>query len=117
MRWLTLGMLIFCISCANEEVPDNVLAQEEMTLLLKDLYIMDGVIQESRGANMKQRHLVRDQLHEGLLQRYGLNRDEFMKSYNYYLNQPGKMDSMHTDIISLLDEQLSDEREKRYHID
>ncbi len=89
-RWLSLGIIsvgIFLFSCSNEKIPEEVIGIEQMTDILKDLFIIDGVVQNGR-LSLKERAIVRDQLQAGILNKYELEREEFLKSYNFLSGSP-----------------------------
>lgn len=103
--FILIGMFV---GCANEKIPDDILSRQEMGEIIQDLFVVDAVVQNGR-YTLLEREKIRDQLQAGVLDKYEMSIEEFLKSYDYYIEHPALLDSVHTDIIR----RLNEETEKR----
>lgn len=106
---LGISVMVSCLSgCAVDKMPDDIIGRQKMGEIISDFFVVDAVVQNGRHT-LLEREKIRDQLQAGVLDKYELSIEEFLKSYDYYIDHPELLDSVHTDIIR----RLNEETEKR----
>lgn len=94
-RWailfFTSCFLFFVIGCTNKnKIPSDVLPREEMEKVLWDMIQADRfstqfLLKDSATKNVK---LETFKMYEKVFQLHKISRDEFVRSYKYYLQRP-----------------------------
>ncbi len=91
MRWVFGWMILLLLACSKSDVPKDVLPPEKMKVVLFDVIRADefttNFIANDSSANLKKSRSV---LYDKVFRLHKTDKSTFYKSYNYYLNQPGK---------------------------
>ena len=91
MRCITIAMLIFFIACTNnDKIPEGIIGKEKMEgilwdMILADRYSSQFLLKDSARRDVKEETLV---LYEQVFQVNKVTKEEFIKSYKYYLSRP-----------------------------
>ena len=93
MRWLILtGILVFFIyiGCTNQyKVPDDILPKDKMEKVLWDMIVADrysaAILAKDSTKNIKEETF---KLYEQGFSVHKISRQEFIKSFKYYLKRP-----------------------------
>ena len=95
MRWMAIGiMLIVMIACTDEKkVPRGIIPYAKMEKVMWDMVRADRYISGyimSRRDSLIATNNKRDAaiFYERVFNLHGITRDEFLKSYKYYLGRP-----------------------------
>ncbi|MEZ4827066.1 MAG: DUF4296 domain-containing protein [Bacteroidia bacterium] len=110
--WLIAG-LIFFIGCAENEMPEGILSEQKMQAVLADIHVMEG----AGDANIRQiiaRKNFREDMHDEIMKKNGISRDQFFKSYEYYINHPAQLDSIYYRMIKEYDAKMENSYDKSY---
>jgi hypothetical protein len=91
MRCFITATLIFFASCSNnDKIPDGIIGKEKMEGILWDMIQADRfstqfLVKDSAKIDVKKETFV---LYEQVFQINKVTKDEFIKSYKYYLSRP-----------------------------
>lgn len=95
MRFLIFFFLFFlCISCVNnDKVPQGVIVRDSMPRILWDVIVADQfskqfILKDSAKINTR---LETMKLYQQVFQVHHITRDEFEKSYQFYVSRPDLM--------------------------
>lgn len=96
MRWLpALTLAIVFLSCTSDKLPKGILPEDKMQavfwdFMMADVYTMDELVKDS--SKVKDNENVK--LQQAIFHQHHVTKEEFYKSYNYYISHPGKMTIM-----------------------
>lgn len=78
------------LSCSGKgKIPGNIIAPVQMKSILKDLFIVDAVNAERVNKETTLKIMDENKVYfEKVLQLHQISREQFEKSYNYYMNHP-----------------------------
>jgi hypothetical protein len=89
------GIVLLCVlalaGCGGgNKIPDDIIAREKMEKVLWDMMIADRYSAQFLAKDSASRDVKKEtfQLYESVFQTHGIRRDEFIKSFKYYLNRP-----------------------------
>jgi hypothetical protein len=100
-----LFVLLALAACEQTGKPGNILPQEEMVPVIKDLEIAyAGVDQTVK--DPKQRQEKYEEMNSLVLRKYKLEKDQFFTSYQWYESQPVLLDSIFKQVIKELNVDL-----------
>ncbi|MEO0896892.1 MAG: DUF4296 domain-containing protein [Bacteroidota bacterium] len=98
-----MGLSIGICGCDEEEsIPKDAIPFEQMEEILLEFHIAEAIAGKKGGA-MIQRHIMREDLHVEVLEKFGLDKETFFRSYEYYLLSPSVLDSLYGNIVDSLD--------------
>ncbi|MBP9187768.1 MAG: DUF4296 domain-containing protein [Bacteroidia bacterium] len=96
-------------SCGNNtknEMPVNLLSQQQMEAVLYDMHLAEGLLSvEPSSADSTARRALG--LYDLIYKKHQTNKQQFKESYMYYTNNPKLLDSVYTRIIERLSLQES----------
>ena len=108
-RWglvlVLFGGLLGLPAC-EEASGVGVMTEEEMVPVLKDLHIAYAGV-DVTVRNPKQRPEKYKEMNDLIIQKHGIDRQNFYDSYEYYQSQPALMDSIYQKVIDGLNSELS----------
>ncbi|MEM7370707.1 MAG: DUF4296 domain-containing protein [Bacteroidota bacterium] len=78
-----------------------ILDREKMTTVLLEYHLADAIV-DNKGGPLVQRNIHREEIMDEILDKEGVNREIFYKSYQYYLIMPAQFDSIYVDILDRL---------------
>ena len=109
---LSLLLTFALAACSGEDVPPDVLSVREMVPVMKDMQIayagVDVTVQKP-----DQRQAKYDEMNRLVLDKYGIEKDRFFSSYQYYQERPVLMDSSYMKIIEELSTEIVPLQEKK----
>ena len=89
--YLVIICLLFSVACTDpEKVPKDIIPKEKMEKVLWDMMLADRysaqfLVKDTPRINLKQETF---KLYDEVFQIHKINKDQFIKSYKYYLNRP-----------------------------
>ncbi len=98
-----LMFVLVATACINKNsVPNNIIKQEKMQKIMMDLLLADAVNSElsSRDTNFKLTAQNKYRF-EQIFKNYQISKDQFYKSYNYYLSHPDIFKPITDSIVSI----------------
>lgn len=103
---LLAGVLV---SCRGDEVPEDVMGEERMASFLQEAYLIEGFYAVE--SNFHYDTLQPEMLgaYDSLLSRYGLSREEFEQSVDWYTAHPKVYKRVHDTVLARLDRELAAE--------
>ncbi len=112
--YLTLSViLLFLLGCegGEREVPEDKIRPERMEEILLDFHVAEAISGKG-GGPVSRRSMLREDLQIEILERYGLDKETFFDSYQYYLEHPVLLDSIYSRLIRTLEERSDEEEAK-----
>lgn len=99
-----------CTRKIDKEIdpPENLIPMDEMVDLIVDMRIYDAIIktkQQMPGSNV---NYYRYFLHNSIMEKYDITREQFETSFNYYLVDINVMDEIYADAITKLSKMKSE---------
>lgn len=109
IRPLALVLLMACIACTDsQQIPEGMIGKEKMERIMWDMLQADRYVnlyitpnKDSTAEKEKEAAIF----YERVFQMHGISRDEFLKSYKFYLSRP--------DITKTIFDSISSRAEKR----
>lgn len=114
MKRKIAGIFLFSllIACGEaDRVPRGVIAKEKMSAILFDMNLADTYGREpmdNRPLTDSIRDLNVKTYYAQVLQIHKISKDEFLKSYKYYENNPGKMDEVYVLMQDLVNQRKTE---------
>jgi hypothetical protein len=114
-RSIALCLLIFfCISCKEkkeEKIPNYIIGKDTMVQILTEMHLLESslgirIFEEKKIVDT--RNIVKSKIYE----QYGVSKERFFKSYNYYTKNSTAMDTIYTDIISEISKRQAEQLKK-----
>lgn len=102
--------MLMAVACSSDRLPESVMTEEQMIKYLVDLHITESSVQNLR-LKADSAKVVFATREKYLLKEHEITDSIFIKSYNYYLNNPERLESIYSavvDSISLKQSLLSD---------
>lgn len=103
---LVIISLLFS-SCYHENkpevvVPERLLSEEEMVLIMTDLQLAEGVITYNRLQKLSRNSKFKDSVYNLVLTNYKISLDELISNFDYYNSDPQKMELLYEKVLSNL---------------
>lgn len=111
--WVKLLILTTIFLGCGDPKPDNLLSEEEVQEILSQLHMADA-ISDTRKKHILERKTFRNDIYDQILERYGLTRETFYESYEYYLEHPVQMDSIYQRIVRDFDRRMEEAYDEEY---
>ncbi|OQX80362.1 MAG: hypothetical protein B6D61_02030 [Bacteroidetes bacterium 4484_249] len=113
---LPIGLFIFLLSGCTQKIqdkaipPENLIPREKMVDIIVDMELFDAVIssQQKKRINAKEIDNNKYFLHNSILNKYGITRDQFEKSFRYYQIDLDVIDEIFADAITKLSKMKSE---------
>ena len=95
-------LLIGLISCKEkkvEKIPSNILGKDTMVQILTEMHLIESSLGIRIFEDKKIIH-TRNVIKAKVYQQYGVSKDRFFNSYNYYSQNSAAIDTIYADVIS-----------------
>lgn len=91
MRYLFSLMILLIVACRSA-TSYEILSESEMQMIVWDLLRANGLAQAEVLKNGKVESLLSDaEKYKQVFSSYSMRREDFLKSYNYYLTRPDRL--------------------------
>ncbi len=102
MRKLFLIALL-AASCAKkaQSIPENLMSKEQMVAFLIDSHMAEGQLQAARVAKDSMEHVF-SEIEYKLYQQHGIDSNQFIISYHYYLDHVEELADIYDAVIDSL---------------
>lgn len=109
MKHIIPLLLLFLVSCKPKlpEVPKDVIPMETMKLILADIHLADAVAEAKTQVGANEKELVQ-KYDEQIFKIHGTTREEFVKSFSFYEQNPVLLNLMYDDILNDLSKREGD---------
>ena len=109
-----LSLLIFLSCTGDGEISSkDVMSEEKMKSILLDFHVAEAIAGKKEGVH-ERKEVLREELHQEILEQYGETKETFYQSYQYYLQHPAALDSIYTSIIQILEEKSEKKEPKKF---
>lgn len=101
MKRVIICILIFVAGCKAElpKVPADVIAMDKMKVILEDMHVTDAVA-ETKGQMGMDEKLLSEEYLQQIYKNHSVTREEFLKSYKFYEDNPVLLNKMYDEILS-----------------
>lgn len=89
------------VACSSNDTPKDIIAREKMVDIMIDIHLAEAGIQDLRLRKDSAERLFATQ-EKYIFKKYGVSDSSFLRSYNFYLENPEMMEEMYTAIIDSL---------------
>ena len=108
MRHLTKGGIcllamigLLATACSSDDKSADVLSEKQMIRILADMYVLEEKVSRLPVPFDSANHLF-PRFRDKYLQEAGISEETFKRSWQYYMNDPKKLDRMYTAVIDSL---------------
>lgn len=109
-----IAVLIFlvwtgCTESINEKEPPppDLIPRDTMVSIFVDLSLMDAVLIYDQKTNNRKVYDVKYYLHNSIMEKYGITRDQFERSFDYYEKDMKTLNGIYADAITRLSKMKS----------
>ncbi len=98
-----------CTAKLNKEAepPADLIPRDTMVSIFVDLRLMDAVLNYEQRQGSRELHEMKYQFHNSILEKYGITREQFEQSFDYYENDMEELDGIYADAITRLSKMKS----------
>lgn len=96
-----LVMLFVFAGCKQRfpSVPSDIIPVNKMESILIDMHISDAVAEVKTMGDMNEKRLTQ-QYYQQIYKNHGITKEDFLKSYTFYENNPVLLNKIYDDILS-----------------
>lgn len=114
LRILAVSLLVFFLGCTHKlkeekPVPADLIPKEQMIDICVDLRIMDSMLASNQRKKNKDQNLNELYLHNSIMEKYRITRDQFERSMEYYQRDLKVLDEIYEEAITRLSKMKSEE--------
>ena len=93
-------LFLFLVGCKEKfpHVPSNVIPMDKMEKILVDMHISDAVASNRAMGDLNEKKYS-GQYYEQIFKNYEITREDFIKSYNFYENNPILLNKVYDDVL------------------
>lgn len=102
-KWWMIAMAMMVLACSNNRIPKGILSEKQITPVLVDLHLAEGVFNQ-RYAQQITRENYQEDLYLSVLKKYKLDRKAFEASVLYYGKHPDKYKPVYDEVLNRLNE-------------
>jgi hypothetical protein len=116
-RRLAVFVFIIFLSCTHKindekQVPADLIPKEQMVDICMDLKIMDAILTTKQKKKDSDTYDQKYYIHNSIMGKYGITRDRFERSVDYYQHDLKVMDEIYEEAITRLSKMKSEEDKK-----
>lgn len=93
--------LLACQQQNNTDAPANLIPREKMVQILADVHILEALI-EANVAYPDSAVMVYNKKHKEILEKYGVTKEQFHSTYDYYGKSLENMDKLYETVLDTL---------------
>jgi len=107
---LVLTSLSQCTRQIDQEIepPENLIPMDEMVDIIVDMRLYDAIIKNKQQQPGSKVNYYRYFLHNSIMEKYDITKEQFESSFNYYLVDINVMDDIYADAITKLSKMKSE---------
>ena len=87
--------------------PEKLISKDQMVNIVVDLLILDAILVKKQKKKSKDLDFSKYYLHNSILEKYNITREEFEASFNYYAQNLNVMDDVYAEAITKLSKMQS----------
>jgi hypothetical protein len=111
---LTLALLVLFSGCTSKikdssPEPNDLIPKEQMVDIFVDLKIMDAILASKQRKKETDLHFTKIYYHNSIMEKYGITRDRFVRSFEYYERDLEVLDEIYEEAITKLSKMKSEE--------
>ena len=103
MKRVILFLFILISACKSElpDVPKDVIAMDQMEVILADMHITDALAETKAQLGMNEKMLTQE-YHEQVFKSHNITREDFLRSYKFYEANPALLNKMYDHILDIM---------------
>ena len=103
MKKLFLTVLVIVSACsATNEVPDDLIPQEEMIQLMTEIHILEAKIKNLNIQTIDSATQVYQHYEQLLFSDFGITSEQYEQSFNYYVDNMGEFKKIYDAVVDTL---------------
>jgi hypothetical protein len=111
---LILSVLFLAFGCTHkikekESVPADLIAKDQMVAIIVDLKVMDAILALKQRKKDPDLHDTKYYLYNSVMEKYGITRDKFERSMEYYQRDLMVLDEIYEEAITKLSKMKGEE--------
>lgn len=99
------------LACGKKEA--EYISEEKMGKILFELHLAD-VLADADGGSLAFRNVRRNDQYDEILATFEIDRETFYRSYEHFIDNPAKMDSVYVRLITKMDKRMEIARDRQY---
>jgi|688.fasta_scaffold459982_2 hypothetical protein len=115
MRLIILFLVVSLIACgrkeAAQEIPDDILPMEKFSEIMTDVHLLEAVNNQKMIREDDQKVMTAE-YYEQVFEKYQISREEFEKSYTFWVSRPEDMMLIYDQVINNLNKMEEQETGK-----
>lgn len=117
VSFLAVSILVLLLGCThkineNKPKPADLIPKEQMVDIFVDLKIMDAILASKQRKKEQDQQFTKYYLHNSIMEKYGITRDRFERSVEYYQRDLKVLDEIYEEAITKLSKIKSEEGKK-----
>jgi len=100
-KWFTIVIIFSLAACRNNELPENILKEENIASVLLDIYVAEGRLNNHSATNFLPREIY-PLYHQRILEKHHLTDSAYKKNMEYYLTNPVALNRVYDIMIDSL---------------
>jgi hypothetical protein len=114
---ITLSVIFFVLGCTHkikdsDLVPVDLIPKDQMVDILVDLKIMDAILASEQRKKEQDANDAKYYLYNSIMGKYGITRNRFEESLEYYQKDLKVMDEIYEEAITKLSKMKTEEAQK-----
>lgn len=107
-KYFFILLIVWLLSgCTNkidepQTIPADLIPKEQMVDIVVDLRLMDAVLTSKQRKKEQDMHFTQYYLHNSIMEKYGITRDQFERSFQYYQQNMKLLDEIYEEAITKL---------------
>ncbi len=102
-KFLPMIIVTLLVGCSLNRVPSGIMSAREITPVLVDIHLAEGIFTLSSSLNISRENFHED-LYLSVLKKYKVDQKVFEASVLYYGKHPEKYKPIYDDVVDLLNE-------------
>jgi len=111
LRYTPLALLFAAVlllsACRSDKVPADVMDEQKMASFLQEAYLLEGFYAVETGFHYDTLQPEMIASYDSLLVSYGLSRDDFERSVDWYTHHPNIYQRIHDSVLARFDRQIA----------
>ena len=111
MRYFFLIILVLLLSCGSKDEPEKLIDPTKMAKVLTEIHLLEAKIDAVKIYPADSAQVVYDHYESLLFEDLGITKEQYDRSFEYYLENPNEFEKVYTIVVdSLLQKEKTSKR-------
>jgi hypothetical protein len=101
MKYIPIFFLFFFLFSCNSDKPEDLISKDEMTSILIEMHVAEAKV-NTLNLGSDSTEVVLDLMMKKVLEDLDYSQEEYIKSYNYYLQDVRVMENLYARVVDSL---------------